>query len=161
MHRRIAIVLTALALVALAAAPSRLDAAAEQTTVPIAFDLDDPCTGETVHLSGELFVLTGVAQDARGVLHEHHLAAWRHVEGVGQTSGASYRAVGIESHDSASFDPTGGSVRFVFTSTATLTLVGPAAQPNMQTHGTIHVTVLADGTVTADVDNFRFQRCTG
>ncbi len=110
-----------------------------------------PCTGEIVHLTGELHVLTISTLSKRGMLHTESHFQPMNVVGVGETSGDVYHAVGITRSD-MTLNTTGG-FPVVTTLVNDFYIIGVGSAVNYRVHSTIQMTINANGEVTADVDN--------
>jgi len=113
-----------------------------------------PCAnggaGEFVHLTGRLHVIIQVTLSAgrSALLYSHSQP--EEVTGVGLTSGAVYHGTGV-----TKVSQTFGS-QFPVTRTFvnSFNLIGPGPNNNFKVHQTIHITINANGTVTAFTDNF-------
>ena len=115
------------------------------------------CNGEEVFLSGELLLISHTTIDAHGAFHSEFTLVPRHVRGVGSLSGTQYKAVGgHRSH----FNEDSDFAPFNFTNTDMFNLVSQGGSDNLQGKFTIHVTVNANGEVTAEVENFS-EKCVG
>jgi hypothetical protein len=125
-------------------------------TVPLDEIFDNPCTGEPVHLTGELHILFHVTEDANGGFHVQTHFQPQGVSGTGLVSGEQYRGVGV-TRDEFYFPPeelreTTFIDRFYFVSK------GPSE--NMLATTTTHVTFNANGEPTAEL--FRLEiKCAG
>jgi hypothetical protein len=111
-----------------------------------------PCAmggmGEFVQLTGTLHVLFVTVTDAQGgVLTKYHFQP-QGVRGVGLTTGDKYQATG-ETQETIHV-----KVGFADTFVNNFKIIGQGPGNNFLIHENLHVTVLADGTVTAFVDNF-------
>ena len=118
-------------------------------SIPLAFVGYVPCAdggaGEFVSGAGELHVRTHVTADAH---HGVHIVQHFNPQGIaatGATSGAVYRAVGMtrESFNSGLGQTTSYVNNF--------RLIGRGPASNYSVHQNVHVTVLADGTVSTTV----------
>ena len=118
--------------------------------VPIYITGFDVCSGETVQLSGIAHVVMSVTIDANsahliGLVNEH-------LEGNGMTTGASYVADGMAHVDSyVDIDPV------THTGEATILIsariIGQGSIPNTSEQQLVHVTVNANGNITATVSH--------
>jgi|SoiMethySBSTD1v2_1073268.scaffolds.fasta_scaffold299234_3 hypothetical protein len=110
--------------------------------IPQDFTLFTPCFGESVHITGEVYEVVKFQETGNGLLTMvHHNPAG--VRGVGLISGATYHGTGV-----------GQGVTFGdedFTFVLRFNNIGEGAAGNFMLHQTIHMTVTANGDVTADV----------
>ncbi|MBA3765491.1 MAG: hypothetical protein H0W99_00620 [Acidobacteria bacterium] len=60
---------------------------------PINFTDDNPCTGETIAVSGDMHVRAKLSYDANGGQHFQLATNYQGVNGIGLTSGAEYHVV--------------------------------------------------------------------
>jgi hypothetical protein len=118
----------------------------ERFTIPFSIDDVNPCTGEPITLSGELNITNVVTADANGGFHFNYTLVPSQVRGVG-ASGATYKAVGGEREH---FNVTAGET-LNDTYTNTFNLISQGGGDNFIVHVTFHVTVDANGDVTAEV----------
>ena len=152
-------ILAAFAVLLVAVAPVHAQATTyrETFTVPFNLVLFNECTGEDVALSGELRIRVKTTIDANGGIHSTFHLVPRRVRGEGVDSGIRYKLVGgARIHFNADAD----GAPLNFTATAMFNLVSQGGSDNLQVKFTFHVTVNANGEVTAVVDNFRL-RCVG
>ena len=105
-------------------------------------------TGEFVDITGTLHVVahTTVAPNGNISFFAHSQLQW--AKGVGQITGDVYQANGVTHQVTA--DATG--LPFTTTTTDNVLLIGPGPGNNRRVHMTIHLTVNANGEVTADVN---------
>lgn len=111
--------------------------------------------GELVDLSGELHQLFTVnVSSANKVSMKFHFNP-QGVSGVGQITGNSYRGTGVTS-SVYTFD---GITTFPYTFTYinNFRLIGQGSAPNYTVHMNTHLTINANGIVTATVDNARIE----
>jgi hypothetical protein len=112
--------------------------------VPFAADVFVPCAnsgaGELVTVAGTLHAILQLSFDAAGGVHIKMHEQPQRVSAVGQTTGATFQARGV-THEQANANP------FIFLDTLRLIGQGPAA--NFTLHQLVHVTVNANGEVTA------------
>jgi len=126
------------------------------TVVPISIDVFVPCAlngaGETVSLSGELHTLFFFTHDGTGSLHVVVENNPQGVSGTGLTSGDKYQGTGVTRSDFyvglPSFTP------FIETFVNNFRIIGEGTGNNLLIHETLHITVNANGEVTALFDNF-------
>jgi len=114
-----------------------------------------PCAaggaGENVHVTGEIHDLLHITLDGRGGFHlEAHQNA-QGVRGTGLTTGDKYQVTGMFHFSS------NGKVGLEETLVNNLHFIGKGSGSNFLLHQTYHITVNANGTVTAFVDNFRVE----
>lgn len=130
-------------------------AAAESTTTPFEDVIPNPCTGEDVLVSGSLHTVGQVVQDAHGGFHISGHYNFEGISGVGLSTGTIYHWTGgarINVHYgcgdlcSPPFEETSGS---------DFQLIGQGSTPDEQVHALTHITVNANGELTADVQEFR------
>jgi len=129
-----------------------IPASAEVTTneiVPYSQEIYLPCIGETVSLSGSSHIVSTVTIDATGGIHLQSHAQLVGVSGTGLTSGDTYRAAGTEQNS----ENTNAPLPFTSSYVATFRLIGRGPGADFWLHQTIHLTINADGTVTADISN--------
>ena len=121
--------------------------------VPFAFVVFVPCanggTGEMVQVEGTLHLQQHITlNDNRTIVKTHSQP--QGADGVGQTTGDRYSAVGV-TQDIETFPVTNGATEFTFVNNFRLIGAGPGN--NFQVHQNIHVTIDANGNVRNDVDN--------
>jgi hypothetical protein len=135
---------------------ARLQASASTTTEKIPVDILSfvPCAlngaGETIHLTGTLLNISHVTTN------RNHATITTHVNpqglgGVGLTSGRKYRGTGVSK--SVVTLGVGQTQTFV----ENFRLIGQGPGNNLLLHENLHVTVNANGEVTAEHDNFSFE----
>jgi hypothetical protein len=134
-----------------------------QMTVPV------PCAlnglGENVFLSGQIRSVIQVTEDARGVVHYTHHLFPDQVRGLGQTSGVAYKGVGMHYHSGEWLhgDPNDRvnnplpSPPYHLHYIQNFWIIGQGPGNNFLLHINWHVTVNANGVVTAFVDGYREQ----
>jgi hypothetical protein len=127
----------------------------QRFTVPFSLDDFNPCTGEPVILSGELRIKTHTTIDSNGDIHATFSLVPQHVIGEG-ASGSTYRAVG--GHREHINYGTGSPL--TFTLTDTFNLISQGGGDNYTAFTLSHVTVNANGVVTADTFLIRAE-CRG
>jgi hypothetical protein len=134
---------------------------AQATTVttnfqePLNLTVFVPCArggaGELVTLTGSLHILFVTTIDDRGGFHSKFHFQPQGVSGTGLITGDKYNATG---ETQQTFN---GRIGFEFTFVNNFKIIGQGPGNNFLVHENIHVTVLPDGTVTADVDNFSIK----
>ncbi|MCR9015995.1 hypothetical protein [Aquiflexum gelatinilyticum] len=103
--------------------------------------------GELVDLNGEYHMVTNAVTSKSGnTMYKSHINLKG--IGVGQTSGAVYQ---VNEAINESINASKGSN---VTLTRSFLLVGQGKAPNFKGHITFHMTVNANGQLTAEVDNF-------
>jgi hypothetical protein len=111
-----------------------------------------PCAaqgaGEFVHLTGTIHILFVDTIDNKGGVHSEFHFQPQGVSGIGLITGDKYNAVG---ETQGTFNAKIGSE---FTFVNNFRVIGQGPGNNFQVHENVHVTFLADGTLTANVDNF-------
>lgn len=106
-----------------------------------------PCTDDTMHFTGTIHLLVGVTSDGSGGFHFHADNNVSAVTAVGTPSGTVYHGVGGGWFEFNGRDP----YPFVVTATSTFGLISVGSAPNFFMQTTFHITVNANGTVTANV----------
>jgi hypothetical protein len=122
------------------------------TQFPIELSVLVPCAnggvGEEVVLSGELHdVFVWVFNDSGGYTLQYHDNPMG-VIGIGKDTGTTYRATGV------SLGGGTGRVGFEDTYVNNFRIIGEGTDNNFLVHETYHVTLNANGTLTAYVDNY-------
>lgn len=112
-----------------------------------------PCAaagaGEYVQLSGSIHILFVTTIDSKGGFHSTYHFQPQGVSGTGLTTGAKYQATGVTQ---GTFNgKVGVSESFV----NNFRIIGQGGAGKFLVHENIHVTVNANGEVTAFVDNFK------
>lgn len=125
----------------------------DNVKVPIDIFVFVPCAaggaGEFVVLSGTLHMLFRTTIDSRGGFHSKFHFQPQGVSGTGLTTGAKYQATGVTQGTD------NGKVGFVSTFVNNFRVIGQGPGNNFMIHENFHITVNANGEVTAFVDNFR------
>jgi hypothetical protein len=139
------------------AAFSQATAVTTNQFVPFAQTVLVPCAnggaGETVLVSGTLHLQEHVTiNNNRASLKIH--AQPQGATGVGQITGDIYHGTGV-TQEQDSIALTNGAFEFTFINN--FRLIGPGPDNNMQTHQTIHLTINANGVVTALVGNINID----
>lgn len=151
-------VFTASALVLAMAAPASAAASSFTTSVkfPISVAVYVPCAnggaGEVVFLDGTLHDLFHIGSSGSGgfevTVHDNP----QDVHGVGAATGAKYRGTGVtQSH----FHVAGSGLPVTSTFVNNFAIIGQGPGNNFRVHETFHITINANGTITATVSNFR------
>jgi hypothetical protein len=120
--------------------------------VPFSADIDIPCTGETVTVSGNLLIVSTFQINGSRVSAKS-LFSPMGVSGV-STSGESYQATG-----NTQFTFTGSLVNGQFSSifVNNFRIIGQGPGNNFLVHETGVITFNANGTVSAVIDNFSIE----
>lgn len=122
-------------------------------TFPISLTVANPCNGEMVTLSGNEHEVMNVTVDANGGFHAVTIANAQDVTGVGD-QGNIYHATGTTHQE---FN---GQVAEEETLMNSFDYVSTGSAPNFLVTEKEHITINADGTVTATFANFSMQ-CQG
>jgi hypothetical protein len=137
----------------LAMAPAAQAAVLENISIPIETvqpTVINPCNGDTIALTGDLHVLVSFTINANQISGKS-LAQPQGVSGTDLTTGAEYRATGV-TQDQFGGSLTNGQYQETFINR--FDIVGQGSAPSYLVHETAHVTINANGTVTANFDNF-------
>ena len=152
---QLAVVLVFMGVLSIGVMPVSAAASAFTSSITFPFDIVVfvPCAaggaGEEVALSGTLHDLFHFTVDNRGGVHFKFLDNPQGVTGVGLTTGAKYQATGVTQ---TGFNAKlGEQTTFV----NNFRIIGQGPGNNFLVHENYHVTVNANGTLTAYVDNFR------
>lgn len=124
-------------------------------TEPIEEVFPNPCTGETITLTGEMVIMVHDLDDAAGGFHETFTIVPHGVTAVG-ASGTQYRSIGA--HSDSFSTGTGRATTFSFS--VAFLVVSEGGTDNFVAKATIHFTVNAKGDVTAELEGFRAE-CVG
>lgn len=148
---------SALLAIALSASPAYASATSFTASVkiPIQVGVFVPCAnngaGELVVLSGTLHDLVHVTIDDQSGTHVKIHDNPQGVSGVGLTTGTMYRGTGVTL---TSFNVPTGDLPLTTTFVNNFRIIGQGPDNNLLVHATFHLTINANGTVTATVDNF-------
>lgn len=107
--------------------------------------------GESVELSGTLHTLYKTTLDNKGGYHSKYHFQPQGVSGTGLTTGDKYMATGVTQ------DAFNGHVGSEETYVNNFRIIGQGTGNNFLVHETFHVTINANGEVTAYVDNFSVE----
>jgi hypothetical protein len=140
----------------LATATPAMPSVTSNLKVPLNLFRFVPCAadgaGEIVELAGTLHILTSVNVDSTGGVHMTTHFQPQGVGGVGLTTGDRYRGTGVtrttSNERSAGLPASSTFVNIV-------RVIGEGPGNNFDLHQTVHVTVNANGDVTADVSGSR------
>lgn len=113
------------------------------------------CSGERVHLSGQVLLIDHFFRGPNGRRHDNFTLVPRHVIGT-SSSGVTYHAVGGLRE---TFNVTSGGA-FTDTFTTQFIVVSENGDGNTLIVETFHITVAANGELTALFDHFQ-ARCVG
>jgi hypothetical protein len=123
--------------------------------IPFADSVFVPCAnggaGEWVDLSGTLHVVFHVTVDSDSGYHAKSHSQPQGVTGIGSITGAKYQGTGVTQ------DQFNGKVGSEYTFVNNFRIIGQGPGNNATVHQNVHVTVNANGEVTANVDNFRAE----
>ena len=117
--------------------------------VPLTMSVFIPCAGETVVLTGELHTVMSITENENGIHVRSHFQPMG-VSGVGPISGNKYQATGVTRQDMNTASD-GFPVTQTFVNN--FRIIGQGPGNNYLVHAVFHVTVNANGEVTAQVDN--------
>lgn len=124
-------------------------------TEPIEEVFENPCTGETITLTGEMMIMEHEVDDSAGGSHFKFTIHVGGITAIG-ASGTEYRSVGAHSDYTSS----GPGRAETFTFTISFLVISEGGTDNFLAKPTIHFTVNANGEPTADV--FKFEaKCVG
>ena len=132
-----------------------LSAQAAVTTnieVPVNIPVFIPCAaggaGELVVLSGDLHVLLRFTIDNNGGIHSASHFQPQGISGIGQTTGDKYQGTGVTQ------DEFNAKVGHEETFINNFRIIGQGNGNNFLVHENFHITINANGSVTAFLDNF-------
>jgi len=108
-----------------------------------------PCIDETLHLTGEMHVLTHVTLDGNGGFHMKTHYQPQEAKGTTDISGYEYVGAGVSQWEE------NGKVGQEYTYTNNFNMIGKGKAPDFMVHEDMHITVRPDGTVTADHAHIR------
>ena len=137
----------AVCLAALAAAgiPSAEAGPPTKTTIPIDYIMNDPCSGEDIHLFGSSTISLAFSTNA----NTSHLSIQisSHLDGVGLSTGARYK-----SDSEAKTEKNGSFADFPFETNEAmnLNLIGQGTVANETIKETFHITIDGNGTMTVN-----------
>jgi len=103
--------------------------------------------GEEVHLTGYLHVTFSQTFDNAGGVHVKMHANPQGISGIGQTTGDTYRGTGVSK---TQFNLKVGEQSTIVDN---FNIIGQGPGNNLLVHSTFHITVNANGNLTAWVDN--------
>ena len=155
----VALPLMAAALIMPGVMGTRPAQAAVTTNIKIPVDIGEfiPCAnggaGDFVVLSGNLHILFTFTADSAGGFHFSGHFQPQGISGVGLFSGDKYQATGVTRFNSNAKPPFPNEFTFV----NNFRIIGQRPGNNLLVHETVHMTVNANGAVTADVANTSFD----
>ena len=124
----------------------------ENDSVPFNLTLSIPCAnngaGEDVILTGYLHALISVTANKAGGFHVKTHFQPQGVKGIGLITGDSYNATGVTQDE---FNVAAG---YEETFVNNFRIIGQKSGNNFLVHEVIHITINANGVVTASIDNF-------
>ncbi|MGH7503533.1 MAG: hypothetical protein ACREL7_17540 [Longimicrobiales bacterium] len=106
--------------------------------------------GEDVLLTGTLHIMTHLTIDATGGINARSHFQPQRISGTGLTTGDMYQATGV-TQDRLGVRAAGFPVQFTFINN--FRIIGQGRGNNFLVHENVHVTINANGVVTADVVN--------
>jgi hypothetical protein len=133
---------------ALARADSFTDNEKVPTDIAVFIDCANGGAGDEVFLSGNLHILFHGTFDGSGGVHLKSHFQPQGISGYSLVTGAKYQATG-ETQDHFNL-----KVGSQFTYVNNFKIIGQGPGNNFLVHENLHLTVNANGTVTASVDNF-------
>lgn len=122
---------------------------ATSTDMPLSLIRSADCSGEDVELSGTIHLVNQLQADGSVIGHFNY----SDVKGVGLTSGTIYRANAVDNFRLS--DPFPSSI----TSERNFRLLSRGSSSNLLVQAIYHITVTANGDVTASIDSLTMQ-CT-
>ena len=126
----------------------------QNVQVPVVASVLVPCAnggaGEIVDFSGVLHIVLSFTINGNNVSGKSHYQP-QGLKGVGQITGDSYNAVGVTQESIKGSLQNG---QFSATYVNNFRLIGPGPGNNLQAHENAHITINANGDVTAFIDNF-------
>ena len=153
--RRMTLLLGVLLFVMSSGATAEAQTPAQRTVVPFEGTFFNPCTGESVHITGTMLLVQRETPDS-----VVRVVVSRPLIGVGEDTGQRY--IVKESLAQSIHFPSGSSPGpFSHTVVSTMTVVSPGADPNFRTRLFFHITRNAAGEITADVEVDEGGSCIG
>ncbi len=122
----------------------------QNVTIPLNLTVFSPCTGDLISVSGSIHLLATATADGAGGFHVSFMDNVSQVTGVGSVTGATYHGVGGDWFTANVRPPFPAE----FTVTDVFGLISADSTPNLIVTDTFHITVNADGTLTANVARF-------
>ena len=119
---------------------------------PIDMNVWVPCAaggaGEYIQLSGTLHTLYHYTIDAKGGVHIKSHNQPQNLTGVGLTTGDKYQGTGVTQDESNT------KIGQEYTYVNNFRMIGQGPGNNYLVHSTYHITINANGELTASVDNY-------
>jgi len=126
----------------------------QNVSVPVVISALIPCAnggaGEIVDFTGDLHIVVSLTINGNNVSGKSHFQP-QGLKGVGQITGDQYNAVGVTQE---SFKGSLQNGQFEQTYVNNFRLIGPGPGNNFSVHENAHITINANGDVTASIDNF-------
>jgi hypothetical protein len=133
-------------------------AVTQNVKVPLDTTVFVPCAnggaGEEVHLTGELHMLATLTEDGAGGMHIKWHSQPQGVSGVGLITGDKYRGTGV-TQEETNIRPGGFPYEDTFVNN--FRIIGQGKGNNYLVHQVLHVTINANGEITAEVDNYSVE----
>jgi len=131
-------------------------AVVQNVQVPLNVTVFNPCTGDLIAVSGSIHFLATMTQDQGGGFHISFMDNVSQVTGTGSVTGVTYHGVGGDWFTVNVRPP----FPVEFTATDVFGLISQGPSPNLVVTDTFHITVNADGTMTANVSRLSIS-CNG
>ena len=116
-----------------------------------------PCAmggaGEMIVLNGVMHEVYHVTIDGNGGFHAKVHSQPQRLSGTGLTSGDKYQATGVTQYQ----ENFNGKVGETYTYVNNYRMIGQGPGNNLLIHYNVHITVNANGDVTAVVDNYKWE----
>jgi hypothetical protein len=126
----------------------------QNVSVPVALSVLVPCAnggaGEIVDFSGVLHIVASFTINGNNISGKTHFQP-QGLKGIGQITGDSYNAVGVTQESIKGSLQNG---QFNDTYVNNFRLIGQGKGNNFSVHENAHITINANGDVTAFIDNF-------
>ena len=124
--------------------------------IPLQVPFFNTCTGRSLVITGTFQILVTETTDANGGLHTRFVSNFQNVSGVDLVTGVRYRVI---SSLEGSFN-TNGTGQRESTTLAIMKLVGQGPFNNTTVRMNAHLTLNANGTVTAEFSERETSSCT-
>jgi hypothetical protein len=131
-------------------------AVVQNVQVPLNVTVFNPCNGDLIAVTGSIHLLASTTSDGGGGFHIAFMDNVSQVTGTGSVSGATYHGVGGDWFTANVKPP----FPVELTMTDVFGLISAGSSPNLVITDTFHITVNADGTLTANVARFSLS-CNG
>ena len=136
---------------------AKLDGDRVNLTIPTQFHAQNPCAGgrfgEIVVFEGDQHLVFFQSSTANGRLNTKVQWNAESATGIGQYTGLAYRATGVTQEHTVS----GAPLPYTETTINNYHIVGQGQATNMDLHETVHITVNANGEVSAWVTDYSFS----